>query len=216
MKQCGIYGLVNLISDKWYIGQSVDIRKRRYEHFYKLRHGLHGNQHLQFAFLRDGETAFEFRILELLDECLLDARESAWIARYRSNERATGYNLDGGGNPRKHLTDETKRKISVAKKGLRLSAETRRKMSQSRMGHPCSDETRAKISASKAGWRPSAEHLSRLHASNIGRPVSEETRRKRSLSLRGRIFTDEHRRKISEAKRRKKEERNAALQTIVP
>ena len=87
-------------------------------------------------------------------------------------------------NAGKHLSDETRRKISEANTGEKNpfygkqhSESTRRKMSESHKGknHPM-----------------------------YGKHHSESTRRKMSESLKGRTFSDETRRKMSEAHKRKK------------
>lgn len=72
-------------------------------------------------------------------------------------------------NRDKHLSAETRRKISEARKGIQYSDDTRRKMSEAhkgKPGHPTSEETKRKISEAKKG-KP-------------GHPASEETRRKMS------------------------------------
>lgn len=48
-KICGIYCIENILNDRKYIGQSVDIQMRFYGHKSKLNRNIHDNQHLQFA-----------------------------------------------------------------------------------------------------------------------------------------------------------------------
>lgn len=59
----GVYMIRNKINGKRYIGSSVDLHQRRMVHFGSLRKGCHANIHLQRAFIKHGETAFEFHIL---------------------------------------------------------------------------------------------------------------------------------------------------------
>ena len=49
----------------------------------------------------------------------------------------------------KHLSEETRRKMSEARKGKHLSEETRRKLSEVRKGKHLSEETRRKISEAR-------------------------------------------------------------------
>ena len=59
MIQCGIYRILNTINNKFYIGSSVNLRKRLYEHRRLLRLGKHENYHLQNAFTKYGEENFQ-------------------------------------------------------------------------------------------------------------------------------------------------------------
>jgi predicted GIY-YIG superfamily endonuclease len=46
-KSCsGVYGIVNLVNGKVYIGSSVDLSRREGEHFRLLRGGYHRNTYL--------------------------------------------------------------------------------------------------------------------------------------------------------------------------
>jgi len=83
------------------------------------------------------------------------------------------------------LTEEHKRKISESHKGKIMSKESREKMRQAKLGKsPAnkgispSEETREKMSKSKIG-KPMAESTrEKLLESQIGKPKSEETRKK--------------------------------------
>lgn len=55
-------------------------------------------------------------------------------------------------------------------KGFRHSAETRAKMSASRMGHEVSAETRAKLSAKRKGYRFSDEALQKMRGPRVPNP----------------------------------------------
>lgn len=47
-----------------YIGQSKTIQRRWHDHLKCLRDGKHVNRHLQAAFQKYGEDAFEFSVIE--------------------------------------------------------------------------------------------------------------------------------------------------------
>lgn len=92
----GIYGIHNTITDTWYVGQSLDIKNRWYQHKQALRHNTHPNNHLQRSYLKYGEDAFEWYILEECDATKLNNREMFWI-----NEKDSfydGYNQTLGGD----------------------------------------------------------------------------------------------------------------------
>jgi group I intron endonuclease len=79
-----------------------------------------------------------------------------------------GRNISAGlkeyyaGNPHpmrgRAMSEETKAKISTAKKGRPTSAEHREKIRQARLGTKASDETRAKLSAMRKGKVRTADH----------------------------------------------------------
>lgn len=101
----------------------------------------------------------------------------------------------------KHISEETKKKISKGNTGKKqqkgfgigriLSEETREKIRLSKLGkkspnkgRKLSDETKKKISESNKG-----KH----------QDISEETRRKMGLSKKGKKFSEEHKRKMRES-----------------
>ena len=55
----------------------------------------------------------------------------------------------------KHLSEDTRRKMSESKKGKHLSEDAKRKLSESKKGHHHSEDTRRKMSKSKIGkhWK---------------------------------------------------------------
>ena len=91
------------------------------------------------------------------------------------------------------LSDETRRKMSESKKGRIFSEEHRRKLSESHKGHTVSDETRKKMSEAKKGENHPL----------YGKHFSEETRRKISETNKGHTVSEETRKKISESVKRR-------------
>ena len=101
------------------------------------------------------------------------------------------------------VTDETRKKISEAKKGKHRSDETRKKISEAKKGHTVTEETRRKMSEARKGnpgfWK--------------GKNRSDETRKKISEAKKGNLgfwkgkkrapFSEESRRKMSEAAKRR-------------
>ena len=97
------------------------------------------------------------------------------------------------GKPR---SEETKKKISEARKGKHLSEETKRKISESVKGKPAwnkgkhlSEEAKRKLSEANKGER---NH-------RYGKHHSEETKRKMSEAHKGKKFSEEHKKRISES-----------------
>jgi group I intron endonuclease len=177
MKICGIYGFHNTAAGKWYVGQSTDCRKRKRKHLEHLKRGNHPNHYLQNAFAKYNADSFEFHLLERVPEAMLDIRERAWIAYYDSMSREHGYNLETGGNTQKHLSEETRRKLSIANKGR----------SPSIKGKHLSEGHRLKLSLARKGKSLSAEHRLNLSLAHKGKrqPCLPETRLKISIARMG-------------------------------
>jgi len=78
----GIYAIWNKVDNKYYIGSSKNLRKRKTCHFKELRKGHHANRHLQSAVNRDGIENFIFIVLEIVNEKNLLIKEQKWIDTY--------------------------------------------------------------------------------------------------------------------------------------
>lgn len=93
---CGIYCINNIINNKKYIGQSININKRWKSHISALNNNRHYNFHLQQAWNKYGSKNFEFNVIEICDKSLLNEREVYWIEKFNSLE--LGYNATMGGD----------------------------------------------------------------------------------------------------------------------
>lgn len=219
----GIYQIKNIITGKYYIGSSVDIKKRWNQHLKTLRRGTHRNKHLQRAYDKYGENAFQFEVLEtiLFNDCLIEL-EQKYI-----NKLKPEYNLapTAGSSLGVKRSEETKRKLSESHKGKHLSEETRRKMSEARKGNKnmlgkhYSEETKRKMSEANKGKHPSEEtkrkisealkgkHYPKMSEAHKGKHHTEETKRKLSEVNKGKHLSEETRKKMSEAKKKYYEKR---------
>lgn len=90
---CGIYMIKCEVDGKVYIGSSVNLRNRKYKHYWMLRKNKHDNKHLQHSFNKFGEDKFIFQILEECDLSNLIERENYFIEIYNSNNSSYGFNL---------------------------------------------------------------------------------------------------------------------------
>lgn len=102
----GIYKITNLINSKSYIGQSINIEKRWYEHKYKSQceNDSSFNSILYMAFRKYGIDNFKFEVLEELKTIEeLDRKEQYYIKLYKTIA-PNGYNiLEGGQKSRKTI-----------------------------------------------------------------------------------------------------------------
>lgn len=77
---CGVYSITHRPTGRLYVGQSVDIFKRWREHMRMLLVEHHHAPDLQALWDADGPTAFDFRVLESVDdEAMLDDAEARWL-----------------------------------------------------------------------------------------------------------------------------------------
>lgn len=60
----GIYKITCLSNQKFYVGSSVDLHKRKLSHFRELRVNKHLNPQFQYVFNKYGEDNFIFEVLE--------------------------------------------------------------------------------------------------------------------------------------------------------
>lgn len=132
----GIYGIVNKINGKTYVGQTGERFLRRYwHHQWKLRDNSHDNDYLQNAWNKYGEDNFEFIILEVVnDQNLLDELEIKYIAKYKDQEKSYNMLLGGGGRRGFQMSEHTKKIIGDKNRqnmlGKKHSEQTKRKMSE--------------------------------------------------------------------------------------
>lgn len=187
----GIYEIVNWEDGKAssYVGSSVNIEKRWREHKCLLRHGTHDNSHLQRAWDKYGADAFVFSVLEEVGEDMLLVMEQEYLDDYF--DRGHCYNIAICAEAPMRgvaLTDEHKRKLSEAHKGKRHSKEHVRKISEANKGKKRSEEFRRKRSEAMRsnqcakGHKRTEEHRRKLSEANKGKKHTEETKRKMSAA----------------------------------
>lgn len=185
----GIYKITNKINGHCYIGSAVNIRLRWNNHRSELRKNKHHSIYLQRAWVKYGEDAFVFDIIESCFSFILIYREQFWIDHFKPE-----YNIAqkaGSALGVKH-TLETRNKVSLAGIGRKLTEETRKKISNTLMGHTVTEETRKKQSDSHKGVsRPPITQEARINisAARIGKHPTLETKERMSKARKGRKFS---------------------------
>lgn len=91
MEKIGIYSIKNKITGQYYIGQSIDIERRKRTHFYNLKNDSHINNYLQNSFNYYGEDAFEFKIMCECSKEELDEKEIEFMKLY--DAQVSGFNI---------------------------------------------------------------------------------------------------------------------------
>jgi len=143
VQQIGIYGLIYKATspaNKFYIGQtSKTLRERINDHNYQSKYL---NTLFYRAIRKYKIENFKWEIIDYaFDIKDLNKKEIYWIENLKSNVRKYGYkygyNLSPGGakfTAKKVLTEEHKRKISLANKNKKVSDEAKLKMSKAKLG----------------------------------------------------------------------------------
>lgn len=160
-----IYKITNIINSKVYIGQTKKaITVRFKEHSINKTKSAISN-----AIQKYGKENFEVKVLTYCNSMKeMNHREEYYIKLFNTLS-PNGYNLRAGGN-NSTCSDETKAKISKAKKGIshshseetkrkiglanrkrKLSEYTKQKIANSRLGKKASIKTKLKMSKSKEG-----------------------------------------------------------------
>lgn len=110
-KKSVIYGILNKVNNKIYVGKSIRVNARFKSHFNSFKRKEKINEHLMRAFEKHGTENFEFIILEIIGADKINVRERHWIKHYKSFNKNFGYNKTMGGDGG-NLTTETKLKLS--------------------------------------------------------------------------------------------------------
>jgi len=203
-----LYVLQNTITDKTYVGQSVNPVSRLKVHRHSLNRGAHQNCYLQNAWAKYGKDAFESYILaEFSSKEEVDEAEKFYIRWFKA--QGLSYNNVDGGEGLCNPSAETREKIRLAHLG-RPSTEAQRaalELGRDKTGFVHSEESKQKMSNAKQGWRPSPELIEIVKQIHTGRPKSEEERRKLSEANKGnqnflgKHHTEEMKQKMSEARK---------------
>lgn len=159
----GIYKIINIVNNKFYVGSAVDLKRRKTRHFCELRNNKHNNKYLQASWNKHGEQAFVFVVIEEFGlEADLLAAENVWLKEHVGKEycynigvdaTAPSLGMSGELSPTwgyKH-TEQALQKIAASSKGRKRSKESVRKGAIYLIGKPRSTEVRAKISAALSG-----------------------------------------------------------------
>lgn len=178
----GIYLIRNIVNGKVYVGSTCSSHgfiARFASHRYELRNNKHPNKHLQHAWNKYGENSFEFTILEECNDDMLIIREKSWTIYHDSFNPDKGYNI----------RDVEER--SSGMKGRHQSKEFKEVKRIAWLG---------KNNPNKNGM--TKEHRQKLSMAKIGikrKPFTKETKLKLSNALKGRIFSEEWKQKLSKA-----------------
>lgn len=144
-RQWTVYIHTNKLNGKKYIGITS---KRNPAHRWNGGRGYQANPHFYAAIQKYGWDGFEHTIIasNLTSEAA-KSMEQTLIAKYHTQDTAYGYNMTAGGDGSCgcHPSEETRRKLSTARRKENLSEETLQRRSIGLRGRHFSAEHRRKI-----------------------------------------------------------------------
>lgn len=176
-----IYKIVNVVSEDFYIGSAVKEKRRKWEHWTLLKTGRHHCARLQNAWNEYGEDAFEFVLVEQVDDDQLITVEDIYLQMHAGQAHCYNTALSTKISPA--VQKDIRQKISTTLK----TTYGGRPENHPRYGKAHSEETKALISAKKKA-NPTKYWL--------GKARDEATKAKISDAQRGvpktpRVFTPE-------------------------
>ena len=140
-----VYVHTNSINGKRYVGITS---KAKPEHRWNSGRGYHENPHFYAAIQKYGWDNFTHEILfDGLSEEEAKRKEIELIREWNTQDSRYGYNMTSGGDgtPNCHPSEETRRKLSEARKKENLSEETLRRRSEGLRGRKFTEEHKKKI-----------------------------------------------------------------------
>lgn len=186
----GIYKITNP-KGKIYIGQSVDIEKRKQQY-------ISGVNYANQTKLRNSISKYGFseHIFEVVEKCIverLNERERYWQDHYDVLKKGLNCRLTETTDKSGKLSENTVKKISEAKTGEKNSMygkmhseETKAKIRAASLTRTHTDEAKKRMSELKKGVPKSLEHKQALSQSKKGiklQPHTEETKKKISEAI---------------------------------
>ncbi len=174
MGTIGIYFIKNKSTDKHYIGSSVNIERRIYQHLYLLKIGKCHSPKLQNSFNRHGEESFEFGILEICDLVRLKEREKFWIDNLNS--------VWGGYNCSNDTECSTRGRIATKEQRAKMS-EVQKRLSQSPERRKISSDNLIAYNKSQRGIPKSKEHRVKISLANMGKKMSIGVKEQMSIRM---------------------------------
>lgn len=170
----GVYKIVNNVTNKVYVGQTINYKGRIVRHKSDLKCNRHSNPELQQDYNKYGLHSFKFELLERCSKNKLLEQETYWINYYGGKESECLYNkCDLFGHNKSYKYNQ-----SMAQKGIHTISELGKlKISQANKGKIISEEQRQKIKQA-AKSNPNYGMKNKKHSQHSKKLMSEKKKGK--------------------------------------
>lgn len=113
-----IYKITNLKTKKIYIGQTDNLKRRKYQHFYYAdKNADKGSPYLYSSIRKYGKKNFSFEEIEYCETLDLANKKETYYIRKYNTLMPNGYNGNEGGDCIRNICEETRKKLSKATSG---------------------------------------------------------------------------------------------------
>jgi len=158
-----VYRWVNNVNNKTYVGSSVDFTTRLYK-YYSIKHLMENKTHIHNALVKYGYSNFSLEILEYSNIKDIIEREQYYLnilkpeynilqiagssLGFKHSEKTLNFYRN-----EREVSNETRKNLSLAATGRILSKEDKDIISDKRSGIKLSEETKLKISGAAISLR---------------------------------------------------------------
>jgi group I intron endonuclease len=188
-----VYLITNKKNGKKYVGQHAGIDLESYwrRNVWLAETGYQGKRLLYRAIRKYGADGFEVKPLVIVGtKQEMDLYEIGLIKSWDTTDPKKGYNITHGGNGSLgvKMSKETRAKMSASRIGLVMPESHRQKLSQRSMGNKyalgrkMSEDNFQKLMAVHVGAKRTDEARQRMSDSHKGKKASEETKQKMRAS----------------------------------
>lgn len=194
-----VYLITNKINGKKYIGQHVgtDLESYWLRNVWLAENGYQGKRLLYRAIRKYGSEGFEVKPLVVVGtKQEMDYYEIGLIKAWDTVNPKKGYNITHGGDGSLgvKMSEETKAKMSESHIGLKMPESHRRKLSE-----------RSKGNKYALGRKMTKDNFKKLMAVHVGAKRSEEAKQRMSDAHKGKRASEETKQKMREAQQRRRQ-----------
>lgn len=153
-KISGVYIILNKENGKFYVGSSIDVRKRIKGHKVDLEKNKHHSILLQRAYNKYGKDNFIFKLMEEIKAEELECREQYWLDFHQCYTTEIGYNISK--NTSKPFLGLKRSEEYKIKKSLDYKNKWNNMSEEEKKNHPIIAMKR------KKGYKISENHLEKI------------------------------------------------------
>lgn len=186
-----IYKLTNLITGKIYFGQTCQkLSRRLYSHKTDKT-----KSYISRAIQKYRWENFKVEVVfESINQNEIDYTERYFIAFYNTNKKEFGYNLESGGKRNNTIPSLKERGLKNKRVGIPLTQEWKNNISKSNKGRVVTEDTRKKISNTLLGHKGNFLGLShtdttkgKISKANTGKKRTEDMNKNQSERQKGKL-----------------------------